>query len=80
MNPSEIYSFFFGVILQGEVSEILKAKEPRVVIGGQNQLKYAMSILLNILCDKEIITLPDDESISASVAGMIRILEYEPEA
>lgn len=71
-----MYSFFLGAILEGEVTEIVKVPQHRVVIGGQKQLKEATGALLSDLCNKEIIPLPDTASGEASVIGMIRIFEY----
>ena len=72
----QVYSFFLGAVLEGEVTEIIKVPQRRVVIGGQKQLKEATCILLSGLCDKEILPLPDTASGEASVIGMIRIFEY----
>lgn len=77
MPADQIYSFFLGAILEGEIGEIIKVPQNRVVVGGQKQLKEAICVLLEKLCEKEVIRLPDAASDNASVIGMIRIFEFQ---
>ena len=76
-TPAARYSFFLGAILEGEILEIIRTPEQKVVIGGQPQLKDATCRLLARLCKKEVLPLSDDRSGSASVRGMIKIYEYK---
>ena len=76
-TKSKIYSFFMGCILEAEVSEIIKAKENIVIIGGQKKLKEITSELVNIYSDKKVISLPDEICNDASIYGMIKIFEYK---
>lgn len=73
------YGFFLGAILYGEVSEIIKTPERRVVVGGQPRLKDATCRLLAMLCDKEVIEIPQERAATAVVRGMVRIYEYREE-
>ena len=77
MPKEQVYSFFLGAILEGEITEIIKVPQSKVVIGGQKQLKEATYTLLTNLCEKEVIKLPDTASGYASVIGMIRIFELK---
>ena len=76
-SKSEIYSFFMGCVLQGEINEIIKSSENRVVIGGQSQLKRLINTLLTTFSNKEIILMPDEKCECASIYGMIKIFEYK---
>lgn len=74
-NDKDIYSFFMGVVLHGEIESIIKSSSSKTVIGGKAALKLPMAHLLNKYSDKELITVPDEISDSASVRGAIRIYE-----
>lgn len=72
----EVYSFFMGVVLCGEILEIIKLNPNRVVIGGKKQIKKAMCEILsqNIKC--EIVCVSDASADEAATLGMIKIFEY----
>lgn len=76
-SQSEIYSFFMGVVLQGEISEILKSKPKKIIIGGKKQIKDAMTALLTEKSSAEIISADDKKSEFATAFGMIKIFEYK---
>lgn len=76
-SEDETYSFFMGVVLCGEVSEIIGQHPKRVVIGGKKQIKEALFELLKDRIDGELIRVPDETAEMASHIGMIRIFEYE---
>ena len=72
-NCNEIYSFYMGLVLCGEIQEIIKAPAERIVISGQPQIASAMHTLLKKYCCKEIV-LKDQKAVSESTAfGSIRI-------
>lgn len=75
-TQSEIYSFFLGVVLQGEISEILHSKPKKTVIGGRKQIKDAMTALLTEKSSAEIISADDKKAEFAAAFGMIKIFEY----
>ena len=74
-SPLEVYSFFVGVVLSDEISNILSDSCREVVLGGKHQIKEATAILLRALSDK-IVTVLSDESVAASTSiGAISIFE-----
>ena len=75
-NAKEIYSFFLGVVLCDEISEIKNMNPKTVLIGGKSQIKNATALLLENVCDANIVCI-DDEAVKHSVMkGAIRIFEY----
>lgn len=76
ISEDEAYSFFMGVVLCGEVTEIIKKLTGRIVIGGQKQIKQAMIALLKAKCNCDIIAIDDSDAKNASSVGMVRIFEY----
>lgn len=76
-SQSEIYSFFMGVILQGEISEILRSEPKKIIIGGKKQIKDAMTALLAEKSSAEIISADDKKAEFAAAFGMIKIFEYK---
>ena len=73
---SEVYSFYMGVILYGEVKYILNIKPNKVIISGQEKLKEAMNILLSEKSHCEIVSVSADIANTATALGMVRIFEY----
>lgn len=71
----ELYSFFIGIILCGEIQEIIKSNAETVVIGGKNQLKNAIVILLKNRDSKKIISLDEKNVENSTALGAIRIFE-----
>jgi len=71
----QIYSFFLGAVLCGEIECILKQEEKTVVIGGKAQIKNAMAEILKTRTDKTITAL-DEMTVDTSTAiGAVRIYE-----
>lgn len=71
----EVYSFFLGVTLSGEIAQIIASRPKTVVIGGQEQMKNAIAEILRYRSDKKVIVL-DKEAVNLSTAvGAIRIFE-----
>lgn len=77
MTAQVCYSFLLGVILCGEVREIVKAEESTVILGGQKQLREALKILLSQCSHKNIISLSDAEVENSTANGAIRIYEMK---
>lgn len=71
----ETYSFFMGIALCGEISNIIESPARKVVLGGKAVLKTPMAHLLDKFSDKEIICIPDEISNLASAYGAIKIYE-----
>ncbi len=74
-TDSEAYSFFMGIALSGEITNIINSSAKKVVIGGKEVLKKPMAHLLGNFSEKEIICIPDEISNLASAYGAVRIYE-----
>jgi 2-dehydro-3-deoxygalactonokinase len=72
-SKSEAYSFFMGVILCDEIREILSYPADRIVIGGREQLKNALVLLLKQNSDREVIALSQEEVDRSVIRGMLRV-------
>ena len=74
-NADETYSFFVGILLFGEIDEILKINPERIVIGGRMQIKSAMCHILKNVSSAEIVCV-DEKTVDECVSlGAIRIFE-----
>ena len=75
-SKEETYGFFIGIILCDEISNILKADVETVVIGGKEQIKKAISLILREKTDKNIIEI-DEKTVELSTSvGMVKIYEH----
>ncbi len=70
---SQLYGFFKGAVLQGEIDRIIKSEAKKIVIAGKKQLREPMCHLLNRYSRKEIIGIGDNISNNATAFGMVRI-------
>lgn len=71
----ECFSFLLGAVLCGEIDAILRAREQRVILGGQKQLREAMGMILRALGDCRCRVLTDGEVESSTAHGAVRIYE-----
>ena len=69
------YSFLLGVVLCDEAEAIIKHPAGRVIIGGQSQMKNALSAILKARSDKNVVTLSDGDVNGAVARGAIKIYE-----
>ncbi len=74
-NKEEIYSFFMGVILAGEMEQIIKCDLETVVLGGKMQIKNAIEIILKNRSDKKIIRMAEENVEFSTAIGAVRIYE-----
>lgn len=74
-TPDEVYSFFMGVVLCGEILEIIKLNPKRVVIGGKQQIKKAMYEILRRNITGEIVCVSDGAAEKAAAVGMVKIFQ-----
>lgn len=72
----EVYSFFTGAVLCGEITEILKLKAAKIIIGGKKQLRLALFELLKNNTDCGVVCLSDETARNAAAFGMLKIYEY----
>lgn len=71
----DTYSFFMGVILCGEIEQILNSQAEKVIIGGKAQIKNAMAEILKRRTNKEIICLDENTVNNSTSIGAVRIYE-----
>lgn len=76
-STDEIYSFFMGVVLCGEILKVFNLNPKRIVIGGKSQIKTAMYEILRLTLRDKVEYVPDDLASKAMTIGMIRIFESE---
>lgn len=76
-TPEEIYSFFLGTVLCGEMEEIIKSDAKTVVIGGRYQIRMAMAEILKSRDKKQIVTLAEEAVTLSTSLGAIRIYESD---
>ena len=74
-TPVELYSFFIGAVLSGEIKKILSLNPRSIIIGGKAQLKNALCILLSSLSDTEIITVSGEDADASVWRGAIKVYE-----
>lgn len=75
-SKEEVYSFFMGIILHDEISNMMKEPTNTVVLGGKAQIKEAMALILKEKTNKNIIEL-DEKTVDHSTSiGMIKIYEF----
>lgn len=75
-NESNLYSFFMGVVLCDEIEQILLKKPKRIIIGGQNEIKQAISILLKEFSCAEVEIIDNLKAEQAVNNGIIKIYTY----
>ncbi len=75
-SEEEVYSFFMGIVLCDEILNIIKENADTVVLGGKEQIKKAMALILKEKTNKNIIEL-DEKTVDYSTSvGMIKIYEH----
>lgn len=74
-NKEQTYSFFMGVILAGEIKNIIECSSGRIVISGQAQLAKAMYAILKANCEKDIVLFDREKTEYSTSVGAIRIYE-----
>ena len=74
-DKNEVYSFFLGAVLQGEIGQIVASGAEKVVVGGKAALRSSMLALLQSRTESELIDAGERSDI-ASAIGAARILEF----
>ena len=69
------YAYFLGVVLYSEVKAIISSGVEKVVIGGRNVLKKALSEIISAKTDISVTVASDDEVSSSTALGIIKIYE-----
>ncbi len=74
-TKNELYSFFMGITLHGEVESIINSDAEAVVIGGKAEIKRATELLLKKYYSGEVVTLFDTAVERSTAIGAVRIFE-----
>ena len=77
-GPKEVYSYFLGAILYGDV-KILEKYGKKVYIGGKRQLRESLLYLIRQRTSLCATAIPEKDAELASAHGVIRIFEYQGE-
>lgn len=75
-SKEEVYSFFVGIILCDDILNILKENAETVVLGGREQIKNAMALILKDRTNKNIIELDEKIVDNSTAMGIVKIYEY----
>ncbi|MBQ7399786.1 MAG: 2-dehydro-3-deoxygalactonokinase [Clostridia bacterium] len=74
-SKEEVYSFFMGIVLCNEILNIIKDETETVVLGGKEQIKKSMALILKEKTNKNVIEL-DGKTVDYSTSvGMVKIYE-----
>lgn len=76
-SVDEVYSFFMGIVLFGEIQEIIKQNPQRVIIGGKAQIKSALYEILKEVSNAEVICVSNEIADTAAARGMVAIYEWQ---
>lgn len=76
-TDGEIYGFFMGCLLCGEIDALQNSPAETVVIGGKAPIRKAIAAVLRQISDKKIVCLSDREADLSASLGMMRIYEYQ---
>ncbi len=71
----EIYSFYMGVILEGEITAIAKINPNKLTLAGKKEFVEPMSILIERETDSKINII--DDTVPFSAIGAVKIFEEE---
>lgn len=74
-SPEKIYSFYMGVVLCGEIEEILSYDAEKVIIGGRRQFRVALASILQRLGSRKVVALSDQDVEGSVTRGMLRVYQ-----
>ncbi|MBR3594149.1 MAG: 2-dehydro-3-deoxygalactonokinase [Clostridia bacterium] len=73
-SADEVYSFFLGAVLEGEIKNILTYPDARIFVAGKAELRHATAVILK--AEGKTATELDDDAVDGSTfLGMIKIFE-----
>ena len=72
-DKNQRYSFFLGVVLQAEIEYILSLNCKKIFIGGKEQIRHPMQLLLQRYCKTPVEEIEQNTSELATVIGAKRI-------
>ena len=72
-ETAQVYSFFLGAILWGEINKIISMPQNKVIIAGKKQIKDAMYLILKERSFKEIVVIQEDDVQKSTINGILKI-------
>lgn len=75
-TSAQVYSFFMGAVLCGEIDRILQKKPKRIILSGRTEIKEAMAVLLTAAASAAVEMIRDEEAEQATRYGAIKIYEH----
>ena len=76
LGKEEIYSFFMGAVLEGEIIRVIESDVKKITVGGKKQLREQSVLLLKKYSGALITDAGEDAVQSSVINGMIKIYEY----
>ena len=74
-KKEEVYSFFLGAVLEGEIAAILRTDADRIVIAGKRELREATAEVLRFASERKIETADEAAVECSTFLGMIKVYE-----
>ena len=75
-TDNAVYSYFLGIVLQGDVKNILACDVKKIIVGGQSKMQGALARLLKNKTVLPVICADEQQVRDSVVQGAIRIYEY----
>ena len=76
-TASQAYSFFMGIILQGDAEYVMNSDAETAVIAGNKALKDGLAMILKEKCSITVVNLSEAEVANSVALGQIRIYEKQ---
>ncbi len=76
-TPSEVYSFFMGVMLSNDVEAVLRENGKRIFISGTKHIRRPIAIILKSVCGFEVTEISDEISDNSIAFGQMKIIGEE---
>lgn len=73
-TPKEVYSFFMGAMLSGDVNAVLENENKKVFISGTKYIRRPLSVILKKVGGLNITEITDAESDSSVPFGQMKII------
>ena len=75
-SADAVYSYFLGIVLHGDVKNILACDVKKIIVGGQSKMQDALVRLLKNKTHLPVIRVEEQQVRDSVVRGAIRIYEY----
>lgn len=75
-SEDEKYSFFIGAALFSDIENMIKAEVKNIIIGGKEELRRPIVILLQSFSKKKITEIKDETARNAASCGIVKIYKH----